>query len=309
MPIWTWVAIGAAVLVVLIVVVLIVRRRRRSSDIVALVFLRPDAGSLSEDTVRDAAKRVLGAGLIEVIGAEAERVSTFMLPTHSGMLMVNNMRFPYVPDVNAAAAGIADLRRRELFEKHRAWRSADAMGPPPPEERPAIYRTLARLLGELADEDCLLLYRPEDGAMVPVGPATIAALKRGDVGAAFGGPVPVLGVQASNIEMKQAVQEARKRWPEFVRAFEAAGGGEGFAVKAAFRDGENKEFMWVMVDAIEGEHVVGRLDNDPVQVTRFKAGDRVRIKAANLCDWLYMDGDRMVGNFTMGPLERAQGEG
>lgn len=306
MPVWAWAAIGAGLVLVTAIALAAMRRRKASDEIVALVLLCPEASPLGEERVRRAAQAVFGASLIEVVGAEAERAGSYMIPTQMGMFLVNNMRFPYVPDVAAEAAGISDLRRRELFAKHRAWRSADVMGPPPPEERPQVYRTLARLLGEVADDSSLLLYRPEDGAMVPVTPQVVAALKRGDVDKAFGGLIPVLGVEASNVEMKQAVQEARKRWPEFVRAFEAAGG-EGFAVKTAFREGEDREFMWVLVDAIEGEHLAGRLDNDPVHITRFKAGARVRVKAANICDWLYVKDGAMVGNFTMGPLERAQG--
>ncbi|MEZ5696655.1 MAG: DUF2185 domain-containing protein [Sphingomonadaceae bacterium] len=63
---------------------------------------------------------------------------------------------------------------------------------------------------------------------------------------------------------------------------ELAALGPGDGIKAIFYEpGEQRkhdaERMWVLIEAVEDGCVVGTLDNDPVDMPTFKAGDRVRI--------------------------------
>ena len=52
--------------------------------------------------------------------------------------------------------------------------------------------------------------------------------------------------------MVAAVAECRRRWPEFVAAFEARSG-ENFLVKAPVAHGDNTEFIWLSVTALEND--------------------------------------------------------
>ncbi|MCH7861730.1 MAG: DUF2314 domain-containing protein, partial [Proteobacteria bacterium] len=63
-------------------------------------------------------------------------------------------------------------------------------------------------------------------------------------------------------------------------------------------DGDMTEFIWVNVTAIEGDEIHGELGNNPVDLENLKIGDSLRVKLTDLNDWLYTDGDELVGGFT-----------
>ena len=63
--------------------------------------------------------------------------------------------------------------------------------------------------------------------------------------------------------------------------------GEEFSVKALFSDGKNGEWMWVSVDSIEDGDISGSLENSPVDVRDVSRGDQVRVRAAEIGDWVY----------------------
>src|SRR5262245_2036309 len=52
---------------------------------------------------------------------------------------------------------------------------------------------------------------------------------------------------------KAAEAEARRRWPEFVAAFNRREPNVAYAVKARFTDGSATEWMWVQVQSIAGD--------------------------------------------------------
>ena len=82
-----------------------------------------------------------------------------------------------------------------------------------------------------------------------------------------------------------------------------------FAVKVPFEDGDYREFMWLMVTALEGDAILGRLDNDPVDVRTVRCGSRVRVDRRTLNDWLFTDNDQMQGGFTIKVIQQIQDEG
>jgi uncharacterized protein YegJ (DUF2314 family) len=109
---------------------------------------------------------------------------------------------------------------------------------------------------------------------------------------------PVTRVTPSDEEIHKASEEARRRWPEFVAAWEKRTEGMGFLVKAPFKEGEHVEHMWVEALALEDEFVVGKVLNDPVNVPKFKKGGKVRFRSKIVSDWFYgsRDGEK-VGMF------------
>ena len=83
-----------------------------------------------------------------------------------------------------------------------------------------------------------------------------------------GGPVPVVGIAPNDPRLLAAVREARRRWPEFVAAFEQRDGAQIFSVKVPVREGKHTEYMWLSVSALEHEMIYGRLDNEPLAMKR-----------------------------------------
>jgi uncharacterized protein YegJ (DUF2314 family) len=104
--------------------------------------------------------------------------------------------------------------------------------------------------------------------------------------------------------MAAAVAEARRRWPEFVAAFNQRRPMQGFAVKVPFHEREENEYMWVEVSKLDGNNIHGTLVNEPKVISSLKLNDQVTVKLDDLNDWLYSDGKEMVGGFTAKVLER-----
>jgi uncharacterized protein YegJ (DUF2314 family) len=94
-------------------------------------------------------------------------------------------------------------------------------------------------------------------------------------------------------------------WSVFVNAFEQRRPDQTFAIKAPFTDGHETEYMWLIVTEIGEEAVIGSLDNEPVYLRNVSAGDTVTIPVDQVNDWLYTDGDEMVGGFTTEALTKS----
>src|SRR5207245_368362 len=110
------------------------------------------------------------------------------------------------------------------------------------------------------------IYCPELGRCNEYAPAVLDALRNGQPLSLFDEPTfaPVVEVSSDDPRMVAAVEEGRRRWPEFVAAFNARNSPEQmFAVKARFSDGKNEEFMWVAVRKLEGDSLTGELGNSP----------------------------------------------
>jgi uncharacterized protein YegJ (DUF2314 family) len=105
--------------------------------------------------------------------------------------------------------------------------------------------------------------------------------------------------------MLAAVAQARQEWPRFKDAFEARAG-ENFSVKAPVTHGDNTEFIWISVTAIEGERVYGELANDPGDLGPLKLGSKASVQVSDLNDWCYVDAEQnLAGGFTIAAVQNA----
>ncbi len=221
-----------------------------------------------------------------------------------GFFLVHNMPRTYVEEVEEVTQQIMDLRLRKLFLQHRAWFSVDAVGIPEaisPDEHRRLYHLIARLFLELVDQRCLAIFVPETGQAFPVTEETLAALRAPHPLKALqdSAPIPLLEVAPDDPRMRQAEQQARQTWPQFVEAFEQKRGSD-FAVKAPITVEDNTEFIWIEVTALEGDYIYGTLGNDPVDLGQLKYGSRVRVPVAELNDWVYFDPEgNLVGGYTI----------
>ena len=95
-----------------------------------------------------------------------------------------------------------------------------------------------------------------------------------------------------------AVEEARRRWPEFTAALARRRPEQTFAVLAPIREGDKVELVWLSDVGLEGDHVSGRLDNEPVELKQVRRGDRLQVLQTEVVDWSFEDGETMHGDFT-----------
>src|SRR5262249_15615814 len=169
------------------------------------------------------------------------------------------------------------------------------------------YRRLGKLLAELLDENCFLIFLPDSGFAYPVNEDTEAALRSNDPLEALRKtlPPPIIHVPDDDQRMQHAVEEARQRWPRLVAAYEARAG-EKFCVKGKVTRGGNTEFIWIMVTSLEGEQVYGELANDPGDLGPLKLGSKVSVRVADLNDWCYIDPKgNLAGGFTIEAVQQA----
>lgn len=110
----------------------------------------------------------------------------------------------------------------------------------------------------------------------------------------------VVDVSTDDPELRAAEAQARATLDDFIADLnDPPPGHSGHAIKTAFRDGEATEHMWVGQLAWDGERFTGVLDNDPVDVHNVRMGQRVTVERAEVEDWIYDDGETMVGGYTV----------
>lgn len=309
-----WLALGALVALAGGLIFWRIRRRRRSR-LISLVALVREPFTFDPAVLAHAAGKVWQADLGDGAspGADGFVVGNEIMNTilHDGrMVLVNCFPRPYTEDVEQTAEGIGDLRIRELFRQHQGWFSCDALGingTTPAEEVQQMYRRLGLLFAELLDERCLLIYTPDTNSAYPINEDTEQALRSADP---LGGlqdtlQVPIVEVPADDPLMQQAVDQARRDWPQFVAAYEAQAG-ENFSIKAPVTHAGNTEFIWITVTALEGDRVYGELGNDPGNLGSLRLGSKVSVLAADLNDWVYFDPQgNLAGGFTIAAVQKA----
>jgi uncharacterized protein YegJ (DUF2314 family) len=113
---------------------------------------------------------------------------------------------------------------------------------------------------------------------------------------------PVI-TQYSHKKMDSAIAEAKRRFPEFEAAFHSrTTQGDPFLVKLPFGEENSVEHMWVSVSAIEGGEIIGTLENKPMRQPGLKQGSTVTRPASDISDWIFKDGESVVGGFTTDAL-------
>lgn len=111
-------------------------------------------------------------------------------------------------------------------------------------------------------------------------------------------------------ELDRAVEEAKATYRDLVAALEAsAPGHSGFAVKKPYDTPDGGfEHIWIGEVTWDGERFHGVINNEPVDTDAVALGDRVQVTPDELSDWMYIDGDTIVGGYTVRVLHYQQSE-
>jgi uncharacterized protein YegJ (DUF2314 family) len=106
-------------------------------------------------------------------------------------------------------------------------------------------------------------------------------------------------VAKSDPAMARAMSKARQTLPDFLNvATTPKPGMEGFAVKVAIREGDSAEYFWITPFTDKAGEFSGAINNTPRQVHSVKLGQTITFNQSEIVDWMYMDGDKMKGNYT-----------
>ncbi len=299
------------------------RRKKDDRPLISLVLLLGESRKMDVDSL---AQRTSIAWGVPVETAKDKDVSQdenvaqktyvvgttplFMIGHQGSFYLVNNFDRPYFDEPDKAAEDCPDLRLKKVIREHRAWLSADLLRVGQLPDRSTAYRQISHLAAELAGDDCLAVYCPETGHLNLFDNSLIDELRSENPLEVFQKitQLPVIEVSGEDPEMIAAVAEARRRWPEFVAAFNQRQPDQNFAIKAPVTRNLHTEFIWISVDRLEGEQIHGRLDNDPVNLGTMKSGDAVSVPVKELNDWVFSHGEKVTGLFTSKILLKKQGK-
>lgn len=86
-----------------------------------------------------------------------------------------------------------------------------------------------------------------------------------------------------------------------------------FAVQVSVTDGDIEEHIWLADVRYERGFFRGSVDSRPLQIETVALGQRLRIAASEITDWMIVErtlhGERVVGAFTLKVLESREFEG
>jgi uncharacterized protein YegJ (DUF2314 family) len=273
---------------------------------ISLVLLLSEPRFLDANRLSNLARQAWGDMVRSVEGQSP------LLTIHAtvGTFIIQNVDSPYFDQPQKVAAEMRELRLRKVVAEHRAWLSVEFAESNQAAERSKIYQLIGRLIAELCDSDCLAVLAPATGAINVYDDEIREGLCHKDPAELLGNFIhaQVVTISPADPRMRQAVAEARKRFGEFVAAFERRSADQLFSIRAPFGDGRHTEFMWVGVTAIENDMIYGKLGNEPLHVRGMTAGETVKVRVGDMNDWMFTEGKAMRGGFTIEAIRQAEKE-
>jgi uncharacterized protein YegJ (DUF2314 family) len=113
-------------------------------------------------------------------------------------------------------------------------------------------------------------------------------------------------VPNEDLGMAAAMRKARATLKDFLAtASKPAPTMNGFAVKVPVRDGKEAEYFWIAPFERKGARFSGQINNTPRTVRNVKAGQTIEFAEEEIADWLYLDNNKMKGNYTACVLIRS----
>jgi uncharacterized protein YegJ (DUF2314 family) len=108
-------------------------------------------------------------------------------------------------------------------------------------------------------------------------------------------------VAAQDIGMKTAIATAQKTSNNFLQAFRHPKPSfHKFSVKKLYPiKGGSSEAIWIGELHKIGDCLEGRITNTPFDTTEVKLGQTVTVKLNEIVDWMYLDGNNLIGGYTI----------
>lgn len=279
--------------------------------LISLVLLLSAPRKLDGQAVIGAVTDATGISAKEAADTVTMKPPYYGVQIGSQRFVINDIGELYFENPAKVAGEIDDPQLSRAVREHRAWISIDWAGEQRPADLRAVYQQIGKLTVPLIGRDTLAVYSPDTGRL-HLNDATLAKHLSSndplqDLGSVPGRAVPrPVSVSSEDPRLKEAEAEARRRWPEFQRAFKEKTGALYFAVKAPITESNRTEYMWIKVTQIDHSNVHGSLENDPEGLKAAKYGQDVHAKIADVEDWLYTtEADEVVGNFTQKVLDQA----
>lgn len=273
----------------------------------SVVILFDDLPSFTDTEIVDAIKRAFPVNAPEMLPAgempppeyasDAQPCRTIPFAVNRRVFGLLVGPFPYAPPTTPTEDPSLDRGVVRAFIAHRGWVGVDFVAGDKPDD---MYGLLGQIAAELITPSASLVFIPALSLVARPTAELTEAMRQGRWIDRLEVLVPsMLHTRPQDDEaLAAAADEARSRFDEFAIAFEE-GSGREFSVKFPFTDGAQTEHMWIAVESINGDSILGTLGNQPGIVTNVREGDPVTRTLDELEDWLYMDGETMVGGFSV----------
>jgi uncharacterized protein YegJ (DUF2314 family) len=286
----------------------------KSDSLISIVLLQRQPRSLDPVILKETLSEAWGGSFDD---ESEDQFVTGEDPVHfvrnqQGMWLIHNHPEPYDDPVEMANS-IPELRLKTAVAEHRAWLSVDLMVPGN-EDLPldTFYPYIFRLIKDLANDDTLVIYRPESGSLNIWDREVAASLGSEDPLQSFSRPSnpSVFAVQEDDPRMLAAVKEARDYFHVFRDHWAGRKEGQYFAVKAKITRDEITEYIWIEVTGLEPDYVHGTLGNEPVNLAGLKLGSQVEVPFSDLKDWTVMIDEETppLGLYTVKVVQDAQSQ-
>lgn len=167
----------------------------------------------------------------------------------------------------------------------------------------ALANVLKLLCALIRPEDTLAIFDDDTGDFNYIGSEVTESLRGDDPLSAFEieVPPPADAGDAKKPAFVPAVMEAKRRWPEFAKAFRDHGEKCGpFMVRAAMGSDTRLAHAWCEVTNISGGKISGVIKSTPDSQSKFTEGQNVALPLTSLVDWIYPnEDDERIGAFTL----------
>lgn len=101
-------------------------------------------------------------------------------------------------------------------------------------------------------------------------------------------------------EMNAAIEKSRHTITEFDKAFISKNSAYGsYSLKTKFNTQDGGEHIWVSNLTAKDGNYFGVVDNLPESTTDVELGDTIRIDKATISDWMFLEGQRLHGGYTI----------
>lgn len=272
--------------------------RKEAKEIVAIVFLletpRLLVSGMVEHLLRQAG--VLSEDSVGQPVLKEEKTSYFRCVIDGFELTIASSPQRYA-GLSRPRAGL-EARLSDGMTRHQGFVTIDCWKAPEGKSRREARPLMAKIAAALTDDSTLLYYDWTTRRMCLNDPEILDLLTAGNLDEAVQsiGDI-VVNVDYNSGKTVQAVEEARRRWPEFVSAFATKGKDEPFIAKVRFEHGENVEHMWVEVTACDENSLTGTVANRPFRIPKPREGDVITASIEELSDWLMIRDGEPVGGF------------
>jgi uncharacterized protein YegJ (DUF2314 family) len=108
-------------------------------------------------------------------------------------------------------------------------------------------------------------------------------------------------VDSNDAAMNAAIARAKATSGDFIRAFhEQKAGTKNYCVKKPFPTPDGgAEHMWIEVLSETNGVISGVVANDAEETHAVKVGQHVSLNVSEISDWMYVDGRKLIGGYTI----------